>query len=92
VVSQFTTQERRHTVLRRQREALNSEISDADPSDDDPEIHHVMTDIPRRDNTFSLVDLIGKYRDDPAMKVWTSTTFLNFASEMGSVARFCAET
>ena len=92
MVSQFATQERRHTVLRRQREALNPEVSDADSSDDDPEIHHVMADIPRRDNTFSLVDVIGKYRDDHAMKVWTSATFLNLASEMGSAARFRAET
>jgi len=69
VVNQFATQERRHTVLRRQRERLNPEVSDADPSDPDPEIHHVMTDIPRHDNTFNLADLIGTYREDPAMKV-----------------------
>ncbi|KIM54557.1 hypothetical protein SCLCIDRAFT_31001 [Scleroderma citrinum Foug A] len=68
VVNQFATQERQHTVLRQQREALDPGVSDTDSGDDDLEVHHVMTDIPRHDNTFSLADLIGKYHDDPAMK------------------------
>ncbi|KIM66090.1 hypothetical protein SCLCIDRAFT_22307 [Scleroderma citrinum Foug A] len=68
VVNQFATQEQRHTVLRQQREALDPGVSDTDSGDDDPEVHHVMMDIPQHDNTFSLADLIGKYCDNPAMK------------------------
>ena len=92
MVNQFATQEWWHTVLRQQREALDPGVSDTDSGDDDPEVHHVMTDIPRHDNTFSLADLIGKYRDNPAMKVCMFASFLDFASEMGSAARFRAET
>ena len=92
MVNQFAMQERWHTVLRQQSKALDPRVNDADSSNDDPEIYHVMMDIPRHDNTFNLADLIGKYHDDPAMKVYTSIRFPNFTSELGLAARFCAET
>lgn len=69
VEGEFGRQERRRTLLGRQHH-LTQESEENDETDSSPLIHHFMTNKPRRDNVFSLPQLLYENRKDPATKVW----------------------
>ncbi|KAF8427567.1 hypothetical protein L210DRAFT_3652625 [Boletus edulis BED1] len=68
VEGQFAKQERQGTHIQRQLDQENvlEELEEADSS---PLLHHTMTNIPKRDNVFSLPKFLSEHQDDPAFKL-----------------------
>ena len=68
VEAQFSRQERRQTILRRQTN-LSLDSEGMDDENNSPLIHHFMTAKVRQDNIFSLPQLLCENCGDPALKV-----------------------
>lgn len=80
VVPQFAKQERQGTFLRWQ---LNQDsiVPEMEQIDQSPQIHHSMANTPRRDNVFSLSQMLYEHRTDLTVKVsmifWVRVHLMN---------------